>query len=214
MSQREQIKTTIQQAVDYWIKYIDECDLSVDWAEANTHCWRCGCEKHLERCHIIPHALGGEDKPENIVLLCKRCHAEGPNVADPSIMWDWIKAYNVPFYETFWDIEGRKEYEFIYKRSVTEDLKRIFNKANITETNAIVEKLRAVKKEVMEKASIHFGQPYFNTATIAGLYRMIIKQLASDLNVDINECLELSESDRKAINIVDALYTGYNKNNR
>ena len=26
-------------------------------------------------------------------MLCKRCHADGPNVTDPEIMWDWIKAY-------------------------------------------------------------------------------------------------------------------------
>ena len=110
MNKRAQIKTTIRQAVDYWVQYIDECDLSVDWAEADTHCWRCGCEKHLQRCHIIPDSLGGEDKPENIVLLCARCHAEGPNVTDPSVMWDWIKAYKVPFYDTFREIMGHKEY--------------------------------------------------------------------------------------------------------
>ena len=45
----------------------------------------------------MPDALGGPDAPENIVLLCKRCHAEWPNVKDPEIMWDWLKAYAVPF---------------------------------------------------------------------------------------------------------------------
>lgn len=58
MSNRASIKTTIKQAVDYWANIIDECDLSVDWAEADTHCWRCGCQKNLQRCHIIPDALG------------------------------------------------------------------------------------------------------------------------------------------------------------
>lgn len=122
---RRPIKTTIAQAVDYWSRRIDECGLSVDWAEADTHCWRCGCEKHLERCHIVPDSLGGKDTPENIVLLCKRCHAEGPNVTDPDIMWDWIKAYNVPFYETFWQIRGAKEYEFIYKKKVSQEIRDI-----------------------------------------------------------------------------------------
>ena len=45
MGKRDNIKTTIRQAVDYWSKIVDECELSVDWAEADTHCWRCGCEK-------------------------------------------------------------------------------------------------------------------------------------------------------------------------
>ena len=91
------IKTTIAEAVDYWSRHQSECSLSVDWAEAHERCWRCGCERDIERCHIVPDALGGPDAPENIVLLCKRCHAEGPNVKDPEIMWDWLKAYAVPF---------------------------------------------------------------------------------------------------------------------
>ena len=59
-------------------------------------------EKNLQRCHIIPNSLGGKDEASNLVLLCKRCHADGPNVEDPEIMWDWIRAYGVPFYDTFW----------------------------------------------------------------------------------------------------------------
>ena len=67
MGKRSNIKTTIQQAVDYWASRIDECELSVDWAEADTHCWRCGCEKNLQHCHIVPDSLGGQDTPSNIV---------------------------------------------------------------------------------------------------------------------------------------------------
>lgn len=74
-------------------------------AEAYTHCWRCGCEKNLQRCHI-----------------------DGPNVTDPEIMWDWIKAYSVPFYDTFWGILGAKEYRFIYKKSFTQEIFDILEK--------------------------------------------------------------------------------------
>ena len=35
MGKRSNIKTTIQQAVDYWASRIDECELSVDWSEAD-----------------------------------------------------------------------------------------------------------------------------------------------------------------------------------
>lgn len=110
MEKRESIKTNINEIVDYWKRHKEECGLSVDWAEAKYMCWRCGCKKDLQRCHIIPYSMGGEDKPSNLVLLCKRCHADGPNVDDPEIMWDWIMAYGVPFYNTLWGILGRKEY--------------------------------------------------------------------------------------------------------
>lgn len=184
MSKRVNIKTTIKQAADYWSRYVDECDLSVDWSEAETHCWRCGCEKNLQRCHIIPDALGGKDEPANIVLLCARCHAEGPNVTDAQIMWDWIKAYKVPIYETFWNIMGAKEYEFIYKQSFLQDLNYVLKEASILNGE---EEVKAVINEaiqaVCEKAGVHFGQPYFNTATMAGLYRMMLKDLAETYKV-------------------------------
>lgn len=33
--------------------------------------------------------------------------------------------------------------------------------------------------------SIHYGQPYFNTATVAGIYRIILKQMAKEFNVEL-----------------------------
>lgn len=178
------IKTTIKQAVDYWSRYVDECDLSVDWAEADTHCWRCGCEKHLERCHIVPDSLGGKDDPSNIVLLCKRCHQEGPNVTDPEIMWDWIKAYKVPFYETFWQIRGAKEYEFIYKKKLSQEIIDILAQCGKAITDQDVEMvIQQSIRQISQEAGKHFGQPYFNTVTIAGMYRMMLKSLAEAYDV-------------------------------
>ena len=124
---RKPIKTKIPEIVNYWFSRIDESDFSVDAAEAHERCWRCGCKRNLERCHIVPDSLGGKDEPANLVLLCARCHAENPNVTDPEIMWDWLKAYKVPFYDTLWSILGLKEYRFIYKRSFFEDLAREFD---------------------------------------------------------------------------------------
>ena len=115
-------RTTISAIVDYWAPRVDECDLSVDWSEAEEYCWRCGSPKELVRCHIVPHSLGGADEPSNFVVLCRPCHEENPNVADPEIMWDWLMAYKSRFYKTFWQDEGRREYQFLYKRSFEEDL--------------------------------------------------------------------------------------------
>jgi len=185
MSKKQSIKTTIKEAVGYWSRRIDECGLSVDWREADTHCWRCGCEKNLQRCHIIPHALGGRDEPANIVLLCSRCHAEGPNVSDPEIMWDWIRAYGVPCYETFWDIMGMKEYKFIYRKSVASEIEDILNAAEISEDDEEIKKLIEMSLQaVRNDVSAHFGQPYYNVVTIAGCHRMMLKKMAESLGVN------------------------------
>ncbi|MDR0930320.1 MAG: HNH endonuclease [Clostridiales bacterium] len=179
MAKREAIKTTLNSIVEYWGSRVDECDLSVDWAEADSHCWRCGCEKNLERCHIIPHSLQGKDEPSNYVLLCKRCHLENPNVADKEIMWDWLKAYKTSFYETFWLIQGLEEYKRIYGKSVVEELKKL----GIKDRNKVLSSFKATHN----MASFHFGQPYFNSATVAGLLRMMIKELEAETET-IEKC--------------------------
>jgi hypothetical protein len=196
MSKRPLIKTTIKEVVDYWSGRVSECGLSVDWSEAETHCWRCGCEKNLQRCHIIPDALDGKDEASNIVLLCSRCHAEGPNVTDPEIMWDWIRAYGVPFYETFWCIAGMQEYKFIYHKNVTAEINDILNSAGISKNSEEINKI--IKKNlrsVMEKISVHFGQPSFNSATMAGLYRMMLKDMAKSFGV----CFPIKEDREKSL---------------
>ena len=114
-------RTSKRAIVDYWSKRIDECDLSVDWSEAEEYCWNCGSPKELTRCHIVPRSLGGEDVPSNYVLLCRRCHEQAPNVKDPRIIWDWLGAHKTSFYKTYWILEGLREYSFIYQRSVEDD---------------------------------------------------------------------------------------------
>ena len=40
-----------------------------------------GVKSKLQRCHIIPYMVGGSDDPENLFLLCERCHLESPDYA-------------------------------------------------------------------------------------------------------------------------------------
>ena len=168
-SNKRPIKTSIEEIIQYWSVRIDESELSVDFSEAHERCWRCGYEIKLERCHIIPHSLGGQDKAENLVLLCRQCHAEGPNIADPDFFWDWLKAHKATFYDTYWTEKGMREYEFIYKKSIMQE----FSELHIYEIDSI-EKLM---KEQFKKASRHWGQHRMNPATIAGVLRMAIKKL-------------------------------------
>lgn len=89
---------------------------------AERKCWRCGKETELQRCHLIPDALGVKDEASNIILLCDKCHEEGSNVAAPEIMWDWIKACAQPNEFMFLFSQISREYEFIYKRSIKEEI--------------------------------------------------------------------------------------------
>jgi len=42
------------------------------------HCWACGYDDNLNICHIKPKMLGGDENPDNLVILCRDCHNEAP----------------------------------------------------------------------------------------------------------------------------------------
>jgi hypothetical protein len=165
---KENIKAKNQDIVDYWFSRVDECGLSVDASEAHERCWRCGCKGPLERCHIIPNSLGGNSEPSNLVLLCHRCHLENPNVTDPEIMWDWIRAYGTPLYDTFWIIQGMKEYKIIYGKSFEEEL----DEREIADMT----RFKGLVQEEFKKTAFHYGHPYLNSATVAGVIRIALKK--------------------------------------
>lgn len=188
MSHRENIQTTIHQIIEYWFK--DKANIEINESEIKkyTCCWRCHSKKNIQRCHIVPDSLGGDDAPYNMVLLCANCHAEAPNVSDPEIMWDWFYAntrFEMPF---TWLFRGMKEYEFIYGISFEAEFEAIYHLIEKQSSQRLSnDKLSIVFNELtaqaMRNANLHFGQPYFNIATVVGILRMILKEYAEKNNV-------------------------------
>ena len=43
-------------------------------AQSNNQCSVCGAKSHLEVAHIRPLSLGGDNSPENLIVLCPTCH--------------------------------------------------------------------------------------------------------------------------------------------
>lgn len=167
-NKRKPIKTKKEAIVSYWSKIEDECGLSVDWSEAQERCWRCSNKKRLERAHIIPDSLGGKDEPANLVLLCKRCHIDAPNVESKTFMWDWTRANGTAIYDTFWQRRAEKEYEFVYGKSFIEELK---------ERDIISDyDLRLFWNLKIGRSVHHYGHPWNNESTEAGLLRMRLEE--------------------------------------
>ena len=123
----------------------DVIDVVVDYGEPE--CWACGTKidgiyklktyddmlknnvekiwdtaavrKHLQRCHIVPHALGGaDDDPSNYFLLCDKCHAESPDTMEPSYFLRWVYKKR----KQRW-IDGRNLYEMA--NEVIDECKRL-----------------------------------------------------------------------------------------
>ncbi|MGC6585081.1 hypothetical protein ACPV3A_08945 [Paenibacillus sp. Dod16] len=61
-----------------------------------------------------------------------------------------------------------KEYEFIYGKSL--DIE--FAERNITD----VEKFWQIVREQFKNTTYHFGHPYLNSATLAGMFRVSLKK--------------------------------------
>ena len=44
----------------------------------------------FERCHIVPHAMGGGDEPSNLFLMCPSCHFASPDTLNPKSFFRWV----------------------------------------------------------------------------------------------------------------------------
>lgn len=103
-------------------------------------------------------------------------------------MWDWIRSYGVPFYDTFWSIKGMREYRHIYGNRFMDDFQKIVAASPKQYSESQLETmLRERLDQLKGDVSIHFGQPYLNDATMAGLYRMLLKKMSEELEVDENK---------------------------
>ena len=86
-----------------------------------------------------------------------------------------------------------REYKFIYKENFFEQMARIFAKAGVKFDESAKAETDSMIAEIMKDAGYHFGQPYFNTATVAGIYRMMLKRLAAKYNVPFAEIADSTE---------------------
>ena len=77
-----------------------------------------------------------------------------------------------------------KEYQFIYKTSYAKDLADILAAANLEADDQVLGEIKEIIHEEMGKAGVHFGHPYLNTATMAGINRIALKTLAEKYNVE------------------------------
>src|SRR5438046_6910330 len=155
------LSVSFKEIVNYWQRREDECGFGVDWSEGEERCWRCGYKTSLQRCHIVPHSLGGLACPSNLVLLCTRCHREAPNVADPRFMRIWIRSSCFSLYDMYWTERGVQEFEKMFGRKPFTTVR--FD--STSEQNAL-----ELVREEMQKVTIHFREGRLNPSSIAEIF--------------------------------------------
>ena len=159
---------TIAEIVHYWTVHEEERGLGVDWSEAGTRCWRCGYKSRLQRCHIVPRSRGGTATVDNLVLLCRRCHREAPNVPDQRFMWIWLRATCVPFYDLYWTARGAEVFHDMFGRPP-------FSGPEFTQ-DRIPEALALMRSQIA-RATVHWGEDRMNPATIASILALVEEKM-------------------------------------
>ena len=100
MARKRKPPAWLKECWEFHSDYVSELDVAVDWGSFDSEwqrCWSCGHDTNkLQRCHIIPKSLGGEDKPHNLVPLCSLCHDMAPDVNDKEEIFCWIKKQQNP----------------------------------------------------------------------------------------------------------------------
>lgn len=150
-SPRLRIKTKKAEIARYWLdtptgleRLPDNCAIG---GELEPCCFACGfdavgCDVSaegwdgweaaaLDRCHLIPRALGGDESPANLVLLCRRCHRDAPNVGDPTYMLRWI-AERESHFAHMWAFIGS-----VYERAGLRSTIDTFSNAELDQSNRV-----------------------------------------------------------------------------
>lgn len=74
-----------------------------------------------------------------------------------------------------------KEYAFVYGKSVEDEIRTLldrYGKRGSEHEEEAFAQLKLLSNEASVKAICHFGQPYFNTATQAGLLKIALRELS------------------------------------
>jgi len=83
----------------------DDIEINKIWNSAEVR-------RKLQKCHIVPAALDGEDTPENAFLMCKKCHLESPDTINKEAFFRWVyikrkkNIYGHPFQEMLKDVDA------------------------------------------------------------------------------------------------------------
>lgn len=92
----------------HWEDHLNELGISPSDFET-PNCFACGKSSYskkswsncrMQRCHIIPRALGGSSSAGNFLLLCNSCHEAAPDINDRELVLRWVRERKIHiFYE-------------------------------------------------------------------------------------------------------------------
>lgn len=117
----------------------------------------------LERCHIVPTQFGGNDKAENLFLLCKECHDKAPNTRSRTAFLHWAK---------------QQCYFANLKKEIMEELKTYGLENKFDQIYEIFKE--GIPDDVKENLGIHFSKlsgPKLTASTLIAAISIYLKDI-------------------------------------
>ena len=119
--------------------------------------------KELHRCHIVPRMLSGTEEPENIFLMCKRCHDKAPDTPSKEMFLRWVsRQYEVNLLE---------ENYFEFKKVLCDF--GVDSDEDIVELEKLV-RSKEFKAWMRKNVGIHVG-PYGGTIKISTMVAALLE---------------------------------------
>lgn len=166
-------RVTNQEIVKYWCTRKSESGLSVDWYDADVRCWKCAEDvgERLQKCHIIPRALGGSDDASNLVLLCAGCHRLAPNIGNAEALWTWLYADAGCYYGDVQSKALNDAYMLLYGKLSYAEMELLLEA--ISRAQALVKKGESMPTDA--SVVVHWGDGKYNNATRAAHLNALLK---------------------------------------
>lgn len=137
---------------EHWLSKIDADSGAISLMGDNAYdnimcehevCYACGREAKLQRCHIVPHSLGGSDMDvENYFLMCLDCHQQNPDTVYPKLFWHYIR--------------NRPQYLNVFATDVFQIISSLLAESTDAEKDAF---MAFAKLPVREQTQFHLGIP-------------------------------------------------------
>lgn len=138
---------------------IAECSLG------HAFCWACGVKKSkiasLDKCHILPYALGGSNEPSNFFLMCGDCHDLSPDSAFPDIFFRWVR--------------HREAYTNKYLQDILDVMQPYMSQLNDQQLNSVSNDLLDTVASSFEYVGSHGGK--ISRSTVLGLLDHSLSQV-------------------------------------
>jgi len=82
----------VKEDLDHYVNLLGDDTVENILIGEGCECYACGVKsKRLERCHIVPHSLGGSAKADNLFLLCGECHQDNPDTIYADLFYRYVK---------------------------------------------------------------------------------------------------------------------------